>query len=307
MTELNGKGKKAVVTGGAGFVGSHLTDALVAEGYAVAVVDDLSAGKRENVNEAAKLHVMDVRDSKTLAPIFAGVDYVFHLAALPRVQYSIDFPEETNSVNVGGTLAVLKAAKDAGVKRVVYAASSSAYGNQEKLPLTEDMPPEPLSPYALQKHVGELYARVFSEVYSLPTVSVRYFNVYGPRLDPEGAYALVIGKFLKQKKEGGALTVTGDGEQTRDFTHIRDIVRGTMLAATSDTVGKGEVINLGRGEETSINQLAALIGGPVTHIAPRLEPKHTRADISKAKALLGWAPEVALEDGIAELKLLFGV
>ena len=307
MTELNGKGKKAVVTGGAGFVGSHLTDTLVAEGYAVAVVDDLSAGKRENVNEAAKLHVMDVRDSKALAPIFAGVDYVFHLAALPRVQYSIDFPEETNSVNVGGTLAVLKAAKDAGVKRVVYAASSSAYGNQEKLPLTEDMPPEPLSPYALQKHVGELYARVFSEVYSLPTVSVRYFNVYGPRLDPEGAYALVIGKFLKQKKEGGALTVTGDGEQTRDFTHIRDIVRGTMLAATSDTVGKGEVINLGRGEETSINQLAALIGGPVTHIAPRLEPKHTRADISKAKALLGWAPEVALEDGIAELKLLFGV
>lgn len=299
--------KKAVVTGGAGFVGSHVVDALIKEGFAVSVIDDLSGGKRENVHRDATLHVVDVRDSKAIAPIIAGSEFVFHLAALPRVQYSIDYPEETNSVNVGGTLAVLKAAKDAGVKRVIYAASSSAYGNQETLPLSEDVPPQPLSPYALQKYVGELYCRVFSDVYDLSTVSVRFFNVYGPRLDPEGAYALVIGKFLKQKKEGAPLTITGDGEQTRDFTHVRDIVRGMICAAKSEKVGKGEIINLGRGQETSVNALAELIGGGVTHIDPRLEPRHTRADITRAKELLDWEPEVSLEDGIAELKQIFGV
>lgn len=299
--------KKAVVTGGAGFVGSHVVDALIKEGFAVSVIDDLSGGKRENVHRDATLHVVDVRDSKAIAPIIAGSEFVFHLAALPRVQYSIDYPEETNSVNVGGTLAVLKAAKDAGVKRVIYAASSSAYGNQETLPLSEDVPPQPLSPYALQKYVGELYCRVFSDVYDLSTVSVRFFNVYGPRLDPEGAYALVIGKFLKQKKEGAPLTITGDGEQTRDFTHVRDIVRGMIRAAKSEKVGKGEIINLGRGQETSVNALAELIGGGVTHIDPRLEPRHTRADITRAKELLDWEPEVSLEDGIAELKQIFGV
>jgi len=299
--------KKAIVTGGAGFVGSHVVDALIKEGFAVSVIDDLSGGRRENVHQDATLHVVDVRDSKAIAPIIAGSEFVFHLAALPRVQYSIEYPEETNSVNVGGTLAVLKAAKDAGVKRVVYAASSSAYGNQEILPLSEDAPPQPLSPYALQKYVGELYCRVFSDVYGLPTVSTRFFNVYGPRLDPEGAYALVIGKFLKQKKEGIPLTITGDGEQTRDFTHVRDIVRGMILAAKSEKVGKGEIINLGRGQETSVNAIAELIGGAVTHIDPRLEPRHTRADIRRAKGLLNWEPEVSLDEGVAELKKLFGV
>lgn len=299
--------KKAVVTGGAGFVGSHVVDALIKEGFAVSVIDDLSGGKRENVHKDATLHVVDVRDSKAIVPIIAGSEFVFHLAALPRVQYSIEYPEETNSVNVGGTLAVLKASKDAGVKRVVYAASSSAYGNQETLPLSEDVPPQPLSPYALQKYVGELYCRVFSEVYGLSTVSLRFFNVYGSRLDPEGAYALVIGKFLKQKKDGVPLTITGDGQQTRDFTHVQDIVRGMILAARSEHVGKGEVINLGRGQEVSVNALAELIGGTTVHIEPRLEPRHTRADITRAKELLGWEPEVSLEEGVAELKKLFGV
>ncbi len=299
--------KKAVVTGGAGFVGSHVVDALIKEGFAVSVIDDLSGGKRDNVHKDATLHVVDVRDSKAIAPIIAGREFVFHLAALPRVQYSIEYPEETNSVNVGGTLAVLKASKDAGVKRVVYAASSSAYGNQETLPLSEDVPPQPLSPYALQKYVGELYCRVFSEVYGLSTVSLRFFNVYGSRLDPEGAYALVIGKFLKQKKDGVPLTITGDGQQTRDFTHVQDIVRGMILAARSEHVGKGEVINLGRGQEVSVNALAELIGGTTVHIEPRLEPRHTRADITRAKEFLNWTPEVSLEEGVAELKKLFGV
>ena len=299
--------KKAVVTGGAGFVGSHITDQLIADGYEVAVIDNLSGGKRENVNPKATLHELDVRDYGSILPVFHGAEYVFHLAALPRVQYSIDYPEETNSVNIGGTLSVLRAAHASGAKRLVYAASSSAYGNQQKLPLSEDMPAEPLSPYGLQKYVGELYAKVFADVYGLPTVSVRFFNVYGPRLDPEGAYALVIGRFLKQRAEGKPMTITGDGEQTRDFTHVSDIVRGTLAAATSAKVGKGEVINLGRGKRVSVNELAKLIGGPVEHIPPRIEPKHTEADIRKAKELLDWEPAIPLEEGLSELKKLFGV
>lgn len=301
------KGKKAVVTGGAGFVGSHVVDALIDDGYAVSVIDNLSAGKKEHVHKDAELSVTDIRDYEAIRPVFDNADVVFHLAALPRVQYSIEHPEETNSVNVGGTLSVLRAAHDAGVGKFVYAASSSAYGNQEQLPLSEDLPPQPLSPYALQKHVGELYCRVFSTVHGMKTVSLRFFNVYGPRLDPEGAYALVIGKFLKQKKDGTPLTITGTGENTRDFTHVRDIVRGMLLAAHSPNVGNGEVINLGRGEQTSVNEVARLIGGPVVYIDPRFEPPHTKADITKAKALLDWVPEISLKDGIEELKKQFGV
>lgn len=299
--------KKAVVTGGAGFVGSHVTDALIAEGFEVAVIDNLSGGKAENVNPQATLHEIDVREYEKILPIMEGAEFVFHLAALPRVQYSIDYPEETNSVNVGGTLSVLRAAHAAKVSRVVYAASSSAYGNQEKLPLSEDMPADPLSPYGLQKYVGELYAKIFATVYGLQTVSVRFFNVYGPRLDPEGAYALVIGRFLKQRKEGKPMTITGDGEQTRDFTHITDIVAGMLAAAKSAKVGKGEVINLGRGKQVSVNELTKLIGGPVEYVPPRIEPKRTEADIRKAKELLDWEPKIGLEEGVAELKKIFGV
>lgn len=304
---MNSQMKKAVVTGGAGFVGSHVTDALVAAGYEVAVIDNLSGGKRENVNPKAVLHELDIRDYEKILPVMEGAQYVFHLAALPRVQYSIDYPEETNSVNIGGMLSVLRAAHAAKVSRVVYAASSSAYGNQQKLPLSEDMPADPLSPYGLQKYVGELYAKVFATVYGLQTVSVRFFNVYGPRLDPEGAYALVIGRFLKQRKEGKPMTITGDGEQTRDFTHITDIVNGMLAAATSVKVGNGEVINLGRGKQVSVNELAKLIGGPVEYVPPRIEPKRTEADIRKAKELLDWEPKVGLEEGVAELKKIFGV
>lgn len=299
--------KKAVVTGGAGFIGSHVVDALVRDGYEVHVIDDLSAGKKERVNEKATLHVVNMCDTDLIRPIIAGADSVFHLAAKPRVPYSIEHPEETNVANIGGTLAVLVAAKDGGVRRVVYSASSSAYGNQETLPLREDMKPDPLSPYGLQKYVGELYAKLFYDVYGLETVSLRYFNVYGSRLDPEGAYALVIGKFLKQRKAGEPLTITGDGEQTRDFTHVSDIVRGNLLAATSEKVGKGEVINLGAGNQTSVNTLARMIGGASVHTSPRIEPKHTRADNTKAKMLLGWEPLVPLEEGLAELLREYGI
>jgi UDP-glucose 4-epimerase len=300
--------QKAVVTGGAGFVGSHIVDALVEKGFETHVVDNYSGGKRDDrINPKAMYHEVDIRDYDKLAPVVAGAAYVFHEAALPRVQFSIENPDLTFSVNAGGTVSVLRAAAEGGVKRVIYAASSSAYGDQERLPLTEDMTAMPKSPYGLQKYIGELSCRVWSEVYGLPTVSLRYFNVYGPRFDPEGAYALVIGKFLKQRMEGQPLTITGDGTQTRDFTHISDIVRANLLAAESPNVGKGEVLNIGAGRNVSVNDLAALIGGESVHVEPRLEPHDTRADTAKAKELLGWQPAVSLEQGIAELKQLHGL
>jgi len=292
---------KILVTGGAGFIGSHLTDALVAKGHDVHVVDDLSAGKKENVHKNATLHITSICDFDALSSLMAGVDYVFHLAALPRVQYSIEHPRETNEVNVGGTLNVLVAAKDAGVKKVIYSASSSAYGDTDVMPLSEDMPANPISPYALQKYIGELNCRLFSTIYGLPTVSLRYFNVYGTRQDPTGPYALVIGRFLLLKKEKKPLTITGDGSQTRDFTHVRDVVRANILAMESSSVGKGEVINVGAGHNRSINDIAVCIGGPVVHVEKRIEPHDTLADISYAKNLLGWEPLVLFEEGIKEL------
>ncbi|MDP2665499.1 MAG: NAD-dependent epimerase/dehydratase family protein [bacterium] len=296
-----------VVTGGAGFIGPHLVAALLAEGYAVKVVDNLSGGKREHVPEDAIFFEQDVNDTSSLASVMSGAGFVFHLAALPRVQYSMEHPIETNKANVDGTLSVLKAAQDAGIKRVVYSASSSAYGDQGIMPLTEDMPASPKSPYGLQKYIGELYCRIFSEVYGLPTVSLRYFNVYGPGADPEGAYALVIAKFLKLRSLGKPMPMTGDGMQTRDFTHIRDVVRANILAAQSEKVGKGEVINIGAGQNASVARVAELIGGPIEHIPARLEPHDTLADNSRAKELLGWEPTVSLEEGIAELKKEFGL
>ncbi len=304
---MNKKSRKVVVVGGAGFIGSHLTDALVEEGYDVHVIDNLSAGKKEHVNKKAKLHVKDMRNLEGIKPIIKGAEYVFHLAALPRVPRSIDFPMESHDVNVNGIVNVLIASKEGGVKKFVYSASSSAYGDQKIIPLHEEMLANPMSPYGLYKFVGELYCRVWNIVYGLPTVSLRYFSVYGPRLDPEGAYALVIGKFLKQKKEGKPLTITGDGKQTRDFTHVSDIVRANILAAKSKKVGKGEVVNVGAGKNKSIKEVAKLIGGKVLHVPPRFEPKHTKADNRKSKKMLGWTPKVSIEKGIAELRKIWGV
>lgn len=293
--------KKVLVVGGAGFIGSHLTDALVAMGHKVHVLDNLSGGKKENINKMAVFHLADIKNLEEIKPLFKGIDWVFHLAALPRVPYSIEHPVETNETNVAGTLNVLVAAKEAGVKRVVYSASSSAYGDQPTMPLVETMPANPKSPYGLQKYIGELYCRVFSTVYGLPTVSLRYFNVYGPRYSAEGAYALVIGKFIEQKKRGEPMTITGTGEQTRDFTHVHDVVRANILAAQSSKVGKGEVLNIGAGNNVSVNKIAKLIGGETVHIEARLEPQDTLADNSLAKDLIGWIPLVKIEEGIKEL------
>jgi len=300
--------KKAVVTGGAGFIGSHIVDELLKRGHDVHVIDNFAAGKSEDrINPNATYHEVDVRERAKIAPIMEGAAVVFHLAALPRVQFSIDNPEESHDVNINGTLSVLLAARDGKVGKVVYSASSSAYGDQPVLPLSEEMLPQPKSPYALQKYVGEHYCRLFSDIFGLSTVSLRYFNAYGKRADPNGPYAQAIIKFLNFRKQGMPLTVTGDGEQTRDSVHVSDIVRANMLAYEKDTVGQGEVINIGSGTNVSVNEIARMIGGEVVHIAPRIEPHDTRADITRARQLLGWEPTVSLEEGIAELKKEFGL
>lgn len=301
--------EKVVVTGGAGFIGSHLVDALIARGFDVHVIDNYAGGRREDrINQAATYHERDVRHYEEIAPIIKGARYVFHEAALPRVQYSIEHPDLTNETNVTGTLNVLLAARTAKVAKVIYAASGgSVYGDVGTMAFTEDMPPRPISPYGLQKHISELYCRVFSNVYGLPVVSLRYFNVYGPKADPDGAYALVVAKFIKQRMEGKPMTITGDGTQTRDFTHVRDVVRANLLAAESGAVGKGEIINIGAGRPVSVNKVAALIGGPTAFIAARLEPHDAYADNALAKKLLGWSPEITLEEGVAELKKEIGL
>ncbi len=249
----------------------------------------------------------DIRHREALIPIFRGADAVFHLAALPRVQFSIDHPEESNDTNINGTLSVLRAAHEAKVGRVVYSSSSSAYGDQPVLPLVETMPTRPVSPYGLQKLVGEEYTRIFAEVYGLSTVSLRYFNVYGGRMKADDPYALVLGIFLKARKAGQPLPITGDGEQTRDFTHIRDVVRANILSATSVNVGNGEAINIGSGDPVSVNHLARLIGGSTEHVPARKETRNTKADWSRAKELLGWAPTIRFEDGVREILSLHGL
>ena len=202
---------------------------------------------------------------------------------------------------------MLVSARDAGVKKVVYSASSSAYGDQSQMPLREDMPAHPLSPYGLQKYVGELYCRLFSEIYGLPTVSLRYFNIYGKRQLLEGAYCLVMGIFARQRLAGQPMTITNDGEQRRDFTSVVDAVRANIMAAESENVGKGEVMNIGRGKNYSVNELAQMIGGPIAYGEKRIEPKETLADNSLAKKLLGWEPTVELSDWIVEYKKEMGL
>lgn len=298
---------RTLVTGGAGFIGSHVVDALLERGFDVRIIDNLSGGKVERINKSAEFIKGDIRDFETVKKAIKGVEFVFHLAALPRVQVSIQNPAETHDVNVNGTVNLLIAAKEERIKKFIYSASSSAYGEQAQMPLHEEMPANPMSPYGLQKYIGELECNVFNRVYGLPTVSLRYFNVYGPRLDPDGAYALVIGKFLKQRSEGKPMTITGDGNQTRDFTHVKDVAMANILAMESDKVGKGEVINIGAGNNVSIKKIAETIGGTIEYVEARLEPKHTLADNKKAKNLLGWSPSVSLIEGIRELKEIWNI
>jgi nucleoside-diphosphate-sugar epimerase len=295
--------RKVAVTGGAGFIGSNLVDALLERGDDVLVIDNLSTGKHVNLHPAATHLDLDIAvDSEGLTSALHGRELVFHTAAWARVPRSVEDPVGTHNVNVTGTLRVLKAAVDAGVRRVVYSSSSSVYGDQPTLPLTEDMMPAPINPYACQKLMGEIYARNFNRTYGLETVCLRYFNVYGPRQVTEGAYRLVIGIFMEQQRRGEPLTIHGDGLQTRDFTWVGDVVRANILAGESDRVGAGEPINVGAGTEVSISRIAELVGGPVVHTPPRgHDERFKRAGIDRARDLLGWQPTVQIEEGMQRL------
>jgi len=301
------KKQKIIVTGGAGFIGSHLTDALIDRGFDVHVLDNLSGGKKENINKSAVFHEVDIRNFDEIAPLFKGIVYVFHTAALPRVMQSFDDPRTTYEVNVSGTLNVLLACRDAKIKRIIYSASSSAYGDQEVFPLHEDLTTCPMHPYGLQKHMGEQFAKLMSTLYGFEAVSLRYFNVYGSRAPTSGAYVQAIARFLGQRAKGEPLTIVPDGSQSRDIVHVRDVVRANILAAESKNIKQYEVINIGGGKDYTVLQMAEIVGGPTVFIEPRIEPKRSLADRTKAKKLLGWEPEIDLVDGINELKKQMGL
>ena len=305
---------KAIVTGGAGFIGSNLVDQLIEDGHDVYVFDDLSSGKRENINESAWFErLVDISDwdhtSYNPGDIIKaeGIDTIFHLAARARVQPSIENPIEFNNVNVNGTLNLLKAAVDNGVKRFVYSSSSSIYGNPDCLPIPEQHPTNPLSPYGAQKLIGEIYTKTFSKVYGLETVNLRYFNVYGERQTTEGAYCLVMGMFIQQRLNGEPMTIRGTGTQRRDFTYVGDAVRANILAATSDKVGNGESINIGNGDNRSVNDIANMIGGDRINVIPVLEPEETMADNRLALGLLGWEPTGNIEEWVENYKKEIGL
>ncbi|MDO8499629.1 MAG: NAD-dependent epimerase/dehydratase family protein [bacterium] len=295
---------KYLVTGGAGFIGTNLVKQLLADGHQVVVLDNYAAGKKpERIQAGAEYIEGDIRNEADLDRACSGVDGIFHLAALPRVTYSVENPELTHDVNVNGTLKVLLAAKKHGVKRLVFSSSSSVYGGSEKKLLREDMPMNPISPYALHKLIGLHYCRLFVELFGVETVSLIYFNVYGPYLDPNGAYALVVGKFLQQMKNGEPMTVCGDGEYYRDYTHVADVVRANILSMNNDQVGRGEVFNIGCGRPTSVNELVKIIGGEFVSVPDRPgDPRFSGADNTRARSVLNWEPTINLEDGIAELK-----
>lgn len=300
---------KYLVTGGAGFIGANVVELLLSEGHIVTVLDDLSLGKRERVPSDARFIEGSITDAATCAQACAGQDGVFHLAAIPRMPLSIEKPYETNEVNVNGLLRMLIAARDAGVKRFVFSSSSSIYGPQDAFPFVETMTPHPLSPYGLQKCIGEGWCALFAQLYKLHTVSLRYFNVYGGKWhEASGSYPLVTALFIKQRKEGKPLTLTGDGEYRRDFTHVTDVARANLLAMESENVFGGEAFNIGAGNNASIKQIAEMIGGPTEFIPERVgDPRETLADNSLAKKIIGWEPQVKLVDGIAELKQLAGL
>ena len=300
---------KVVVTGGAGFIGSNLVDVLIAQNIQVIIIDDLSTGKLENINKNAVFlqHDLASISQKELINIFSDIDVVFHLAALARVQPSIEDPFPYHHVNVTATLNVLYAAHKSNVKKVVYSASSSCYGNTDIIPQSEDDPTNPLSPYGLQKYIGEQYCRMFSHVYDLDTVCLRYFNVYGERMSLEGAYCLVTGIFARQMKQGKPLTITNDGHQRRDFTYVGDVVQANILAANYHKKLKGEVFNIGNGKSISINDVADMFGGKKVYGEKRLEPFETLANNQKAKSILKWRPLGDLEDWIKKYKIELGI
>jgi nucleoside-diphosphate-sugar epimerase len=298
-----------LITGGAGFIGSNLTEALLQKGHFVRVLDDFSTGKRENLifdKAYPSLEIIegDIRDLGTCQKAIKGTEYVFHQAALPSVQRSIEDPETSNAINVGGTLNILLAAREEKVKRVIYASSSSIYGDTPTLPKHEEMPSNPLSPYALQKYIGEQYCRLFYQLYGLDTISLRYFNIFGPKQGPNSIYSAVIPKFIDALLHGRAPIIFGDGKQSRDFTYIENVVQANLLAVSAEQL-HGEAINIACGKRTSLNQLLNILKeilgsrqSPI-HQEPRQgDVRHSLADIHKGKEILNYKPKIGIEVGL---------
>lgn len=292
---------KSLVTGGLGFIGSNLVDLLVEEGHEVSVIDDLSTGYAEYAHPQVKYHTKDIRKYGEIEELFEGMDYVFHLAALPRVEPSIINPMASDSINTQGSLNVFFAAKEAGVKKVIFSSSSSIYGDVPPKKVCEKLAPNPLSPYGLQKLFGEQYLELFHKLYGLDSVSLRYFNVYGNRQPLEGAYVPVVGIWFRQLEAGGLPTITGDGSNSRDFVNVKDVSRANLRAAITKTKGHA-YFNIGSGTNNSLNGLCDLVSKGREYIEPRIEPKFTLADISKAKKILNWSPEIDVVDWIKENK-----
>lgn len=295
----------AAVTGGCGFIGSHIVDALLAEGVRVVCIDNLSRGKVENVARHKKdsnftFLKCDVRDYGSIEKALIGMDWVIHMAALADIVPSIENPLEYHSVNVDGTINVLEASRRNGVKKVIYAASSSCYGIPEVYPTPETARISPRYPYAFTKYIGEQYLFHWHQVYGISSVSLRIFNAYGPRVRSSSTYGAVFSVFLSQKVHGFPYTVVGDGEQTRDFVHVRDVARAFVMAARSEL--DGEIINIGSGKPRKVNYLVKLLGGQKIHVPERPgEPRITHADVTKAKMILKWFPKVRFENGVKEM------
>ncbi|WP_426992588.1 SDR family oxidoreductase [Methylomonas sp. CM2] len=296
---------KVIVTGGAGFIGSHLSRELWRRGHTVQVIDSLIGGRKETIadllgQDRFAFHQADIREFAAIAPLFDGADWVFHLAGLADIVPSIEKPRAYYETNVDGTFNVLEASRAAGVTRFVYAASSSCYGLAEQFPTPETAPVKPQYPYALTKYLGEELVLHWAQLYGLPALSLRLFNVYGPHARTTGAYGAVFGVFLAQKLNGKPFTVVGDGTQTRDFTYVTDVANAFIAAAESALVG--EVMNVGSGGTYSVNQLVGLLGGPVEYIPKRPgEPDCTFADTRKIREKLGWQPQVSFEQGVANM------
>ena len=298
---------KCVVTGGCGFIGSHLVDRLVQLGHQVVVVDDFSTGRATNLNPGSYFIEGSITDLDLLVSAAEGADCIFHTAAWARIERSVQDPVGTHHVNATGTLNVLQAAHLNGVGTVINSSSSSVYGDQgDSHVMREDMEPNPRSPYAVQKLIGEQYAAMYARLYNLRVASLRYFNVYGARQPADGAYVLLIPKFLQLRRENRPLTIYGDGNQTRGYTHVSDVVEANLLAASASLpAGRHTVLNIGLTEETSVNEIAAIVGGPVEHIVPNprgeFEEFRKSADNSRARKVIGWAPEVSFTEGMKEL------
>ncbi len=299
--------KLALVTGGAGFIGSHLVEGLLARGVAVRVLDNFATGKRENISHITdKIELLegDVRNLTTVRSAMRNVDVVFHEAALPSVERSVKNPLESNEVNITGTVNVLLAARDANAQRVVFAASSAAYGNTVQLPKEESMMPEPLSPYAVSKVAGEQYAKIFQQLYGLSTVSLRYFNVFGPRQDPTTQYAGAIAKFISCTLEGKPYPVFGDGEQSRDFTYISNVVDANLLAAEAK-LDSATLMNIAYGKRATLNEIIGMLNElthqnlPAQYLPERAgDVRHSHANLKRAQEILGYAPKVDLLEGL---------